>query len=172
MKKEKMTDYERDIYRSTCNNFDLAVAILESDLGIIVTKNMAEHMLKEYVTSKAHMYYWATLYNIPWMLLYFSTPRPCYGLIVKKESSLYQYLIKRKDVRFTPYFFRKGYVRVENNGYLLNRNIIGFSSPSPFLRNFWRGGNKRYKRIEFQKGLIPPGMGLFYQKSEPNIIFL
>ncbi|MFR1558518.1 hypothetical protein [Anaerobutyricum hallii] len=61
MKKEKMTDYERDIYRSTRNNFDLAVAILESDLGILVTKNMAEHMLKEYVASKAHMYYWATL---------------------------------------------------------------------------------------------------------------
>lgn len=120
MKKEKMTDYERDIYRSTRNNFDLAVAILESDLGILVTKNMAEHMLKEYVASKAHMYYWATLYNIPWMLLYFSTSRPCYGLIVKKESSLYQYLIKRKDVRFTPYSFRKGYVRVENNGYFLN----------------------------------------------------
>ena len=51
MKKEKMTDYERDIYRSTRNNFDLAVAILESDLGILVTKNMAEHMLKEYVAS-------------------------------------------------------------------------------------------------------------------------
>ena len=41
-------------------------------------------------------------------------------MIVKKESSLYQYLIKRKDVRFTPYSFRKGYVRVENNGYFLN----------------------------------------------------
>lgn len=122
MKKEKMTEFEQNIYQSVRDNFDLAVGILEQDLGILITKNMAKHILKYYVASDGHMYYWATLYNIPWMLLYFESARPCYGLIVKKEGSLYEYLAKRNDVRLVPYSFKKGYVRVENNGCFLNLN--------------------------------------------------
>ena len=101
--------------------------ILEQDTGIYITENIARQMLREYVASEAHMYYWATLYNIPWMFLYFMTAHSCYGLIIKQDCELEKYLLTREDVNLVPCDFKKGYVRVSNNGNFLDLNYTMLS---------------------------------------------
>lgn len=126
-RKEKVTEYERTVYHSARENFDLAMYILEQDTGIYITENIARQMLREYVASEAHMYYWATLYNIPWMFLYFMTAHSCYGLIIKQDCELEKYLLTREDVNLVPCDFKKGYVRVSNNGSFLDLNYTMLS---------------------------------------------
>ena len=97
-RKEEVTEYERTVYHSARENFDLAMYILEQDIGIYIAENIARQMLQEYVASEAHMYYWATLYNIPWMFLYFMTAHSYYGLITRRDSELGKYLFKLYNV--------------------------------------------------------------------------
>lgn len=73
---------------------------------------MARRILEDYISEEGHMYYWATLYNIPWMLLYFLHSRPCYGLEVRTGSPLEVFLSSRKDVRLTQ-GRHKEYVKVD-----------------------------------------------------------
>lgn len=101
-KKREVTDYEQRIYDAVRDNFDLAIYIIEQDTGIHITKNMAARILHEYIASRGYMYYWATLYNIPWMLLYFTRPFPCFGRIIKKDAALWEFFDKRKDVDLKP----------------------------------------------------------------------
>lgn len=74
-RKKELTDYERNIYNAVREYFDLAVYIIQQDTGIYIGERMARRILEDYISEEGHMYYWATLYNIPWMLLYFLRPR-------------------------------------------------------------------------------------------------
>ena len=75
--KKELTDYERNIYNVVREYFDLAVYIIQQKTGIYVGERIARRILEDYLLVEGHMYYWATLYNIPWMLLYFLRPRAC-----------------------------------------------------------------------------------------------
>lgn len=72
-RKKELTDYERNIYNAVRDYFDLAVYIIQQETGIYVGERMARRILEDYLSAEGHMYYWATLYNIPWMLLYRSS---------------------------------------------------------------------------------------------------
>ena len=84
---------------------------------------MARRILEDYLSAEGHMYYWATLYNIPWMLLYFLRPRPCYGLEVKEGSALEIFLDGRKDVSLIS-GKHEGYVKVDKANKFLNLNFV------------------------------------------------
>lgn len=65
------------------------------------------------------MYYWTTLYNIPWMLLYFLSARNCYGMLVKIDSLFYDLLKKQKDVSLVQSSMKDYWcVRNKDNQYL------------------------------------------------------
>lgn len=119
MKKEGMTAYEQDIYKAVMEYFDLAVYVIQQDTGIHVSKKIAENILRRYIKQEGYMYYWATLYNIPWMMLYYADPIPCYGLCVKRNTELWKYLHWRKDVAMTASRI-SGYDLVGNNKKFLN----------------------------------------------------
>lgn len=119
MRKEKLTCYEKEIYNTFREYFDLAVYILQEDTGLFVSRAFAEEILKYYTGASGYMYYWATTYNIPWMLVYFMPAQPLYGRLVRKGSTLHRYLQTRKEVLLEP--SRKGdYDQVKGNGRYLN----------------------------------------------------
>ena len=94
----KATDYEKKIYDAVRDYFDLAIYIIEQDTGIHITKRMAEMILDEYIASRGYMYYWATPYNIPWMLLYFTRPFSCFRTTIRKNTCLWKFFDQRDDV--------------------------------------------------------------------------
>lgn len=122
-RKKELTDYERNIYNAVRDYFDLAVYIIQQETGIYVGERMARRILEDYLSAEGHMYYWATLYNIPWMLLYFLRPRPCYGLEVKDGSALQIFLSEREDVCLTS-GKHNGYVKVDKANKFLNLDFV------------------------------------------------
>lgn len=111
--KPDLTDFERNIYYTLRENFDLAIYLLSQISGLKVNESFASLILQEYLSSQGYMYYGATLYNIPWMLLYFLNAKPCFGKFVREGSPLYEMLKKRKDVSLiqlsdSPYYQVKG----------------------------------------------------------------
>lgn len=117
-RKEELTIFEKDIYNTLRENADLAFYILKQDTGISFSKRAMREILKYYKWKDAHLYYWSTMYNIPWMLLYFANSIKCFGLRVKKNSELYEKLSQLKDVKLVE--INSNYVIVKNKdgGYL------------------------------------------------------
>ena len=63
--------------------------------------------------------HWATLYNIPWMLVYFLSARNCYGMLVKIDSLFFDLLKKQKDVSLVQSSMKDYWcVRNKDNQYL------------------------------------------------------
>ena len=118
-RKPELTEFEKSIYYTLKENFDIAVKIIEQDTGLYITDNLARLMLEDFISCEGHMYYWATLYNIPWMLLYFLSARNCYGMLVKIDSLFYNLLKKQKDVSLVQSSMKDHwYVRNKDNKYL------------------------------------------------------
>lgn len=80
------------------------------------------------------MYYGATYYNIPWMLLYFMIAKPCYHKLVKKDGPAYTMLISQKDIRLVHYKDSSYYIvekavgsswlNLQFSAILHNRNVV------------------------------------------------
>lgn len=119
MRKEKLTDYEKRIYDTVKEYFDLAIYLLQEDTGIYISQSFAREMLEYYIAGSGYMYYWASVYNIPWMLMYFMAARPLYGRLVRKGSPLYEHLGKRKEVKLEESGL-EGYNIVKSSGGYLN----------------------------------------------------
>lgn len=102
LRKNFFSDFEKHTYNAVRDYFDLALCIIEQDTGIHVTNKMVENILQEYFSVKGYMYCWATLYNVPLMLLYFMRPFSCFGTIIKKNTALWEFFDKREDVTLEP----------------------------------------------------------------------
>ena len=90
--KKEFSEFEKTIYNLVRENFDLALYIAERKTGIHFSKNLRRSIAEEYAISKGYLYYHANAYNIPWMLLYFHSAIPCFGLTLKRESELWNFL--------------------------------------------------------------------------------
>lgn len=113
LRKYFFSDFEKHTYNAVRDYFDLALCIIEQDTGIHITQKTAESILQEYFSVKGYMYCWATLYNVPLMLLYFMRPFSCFGTIIKKNTALWEFFDKREDVTLEP--IGENYI-VKNNG--------------------------------------------------------
>ena len=92
--------------------------MLQKRTGIYITLKMAETLAENYVIMRAYNYIDATIYNIPWYLIYSFTGFPLYHMIIRKNTTLYRHLIQLglilKDSKI------ERHVYVENSeGYLL-----------------------------------------------------
>lgn len=102
-RKKNFGDFEKNIYVLLRENFDLAVYIAKKASGIYFTRNQLKRMASEYYMAEGYMYYHATNYNIPWMLLYFmdtSRNLSCNNLIINKGSELCDFLKTQENVSF------------------------------------------------------------------------
>lgn len=108
----------QELYKLAKEHYDKAIYLLQKETGINITLNMAEALAENYVKMRAYNYIDATIYNIPWYLIYSFNGFPLYHMTIKKNSTLYRHLIKLgfelKDSNII------GHVYVENNeGYVL-----------------------------------------------------
>lgn len=108
----------QELYKIAKEHYDKAIYLLQEETGIYITLTMAETLAENYVIMRAYNYIDATVYNIPWYLIYSFTGFPLYHMIVRKNTTLYRHLLQLgfvlKDSKV------KGHVYVENNeGYLL-----------------------------------------------------
>lgn len=93
--------------------------IIRQDTGIYINPNTAKHIAECYLADKGYMYTWATLYNIPWALLYAAMPLMCYKTLVKKDSETCKALSSMPEVRMSGQDKSK-YMLVEKNGGFLD----------------------------------------------------
>lgn len=108
----------RELFRIAREHYDKAIYLLQEETGIYITLTMAEALAENYVFMRAYNYIDATLYNIPWYLIYSFNGFPLYHMIIKKNTTLYRHLIKI-GLRLSDSKV-KGHVYVEDNaGYLL-----------------------------------------------------
>lgn len=56
---------------------------------------MAETLAENYVIMRAYNYIDATVYNIPWYLIYSFHGFPLYHMIIRKNSTLYKHLLQQ-----------------------------------------------------------------------------
>lgn len=117
--KDELTDFERNIYYAVRENFDFAVYLAEQISGLKINEWFAEEILRDYLGGEGYMYYGATYYNIPWMLLYFCMAKPVYKRLVRIGSPLYDMLKDRKDVCLQQYK-NSPYYLVDKAGRWLN----------------------------------------------------
>lgn len=92
--------------------------MLQKETGIYVTLRMAEALAENYAIMRAYNYIDATIYNIPWFLIYSYNGFPLYHMIIRKNTTLYRHLrqlgLDLKDSKV------KGHAYVENGeGYVL-----------------------------------------------------
>lgn len=120
---EEITEREVEIYNAVRDYFDLAVYVIRQETGIYLGKAFLKKMLSDFLAARGYMYPWASLYNIPWMLMYFTRSSSLYGCLVKKDSKMFEYLQTRKDVELTPSEWKAGHYRIGNVGKFLNLNF-------------------------------------------------
>ena len=107
-----------ELYRITKKHYDKAVYLLQKETGIYVTLRMAEALAENYAIMRAYNYIDATIYNIPWFLIYSYNGFTLYHMIIRKNTTLYRHLrqlgLDLKDSKV------KGHAYVENGeGYVL-----------------------------------------------------
>lgn len=81
-----------ELYRITKEHFDKAIYLLQKQTGIYINFKFAEELAENYAAINAYNYIDATVYNIPWYLLYSYHGFGLYHMIVKKNSVLYKQL--------------------------------------------------------------------------------
>lgn len=149
-RKEELTNFERNIYNILRENADFAFYIIKQDTGIKFSPDQIRRILRYYKQKEGHMYCWATIYNIPWMLLYFSNAINCYGLLIQKDSELYDRLLKNRDVLLDEKLERYAIVGNSKGNYLNlflaatrhKRNVVNDELEESIMLNFYKKMNK------------------------------
>jgi hypothetical protein len=68
------------------DHFDRVILVLQKSIGIVISKNLAENMLADYLAEDGHLYKYASLLNVPWMLAYMATSKSLVGRIILDEE--------------------------------------------------------------------------------------
>ena len=85
----------QDLYKIAKEHYDKAIYLLQKETGIYITLAMAETLAENYVIMRAYNYIDATVYNIPWYLIYSVHGFPLYHMIIRKNSTLYKHLLQQ-----------------------------------------------------------------------------
>lgn len=85
----------QDLYKIAKEHYDKAIYLLQKETGIYITLAMAETLAENYVIMRAYNYIDATVYNIPWYLIYSFHGFPLYHMIIRKNSTLYKHLLQQ-----------------------------------------------------------------------------
>lgn len=103
----------QELYKIAKEHYDKVIYLLQKETGIYITLAMAETLAENYVVKRAYNYIDATLYNIPWYLIYSFSGFPLYHMIIRKNTAIYKHLLQcgfiLKDSKI------KGHVYVKNN---------------------------------------------------------
>lgn len=103
MARRNPTEENKALYYFIRENFDLAIYALSISIGVKIEPEQAKELLKSYLLGKEYMYSETTLENVPWMILHRGfSDIALLGKQISKDSELYAWLEKRKDVELIP----------------------------------------------------------------------
>ena len=98
VKRGEETEEEIKIYNIMREHFDQVIYLLRKELPLYISDNRARILLKDYITYRGWMFYGADCDNIPLMLLNAMRGIPVYGVLIKNNSNLYNFLQNRKEI--------------------------------------------------------------------------
>ncbi|WP_421423931.1 hypothetical protein [Agrobacterium rosae] len=78
------------IRRLAIQEFDRVVLVLSQDLGIPLSRSLAERMLRVWLAAQGYEYVGAHLRNVPWMIAYFAKSESLFGQKVDGIEELVQ----------------------------------------------------------------------------------
>lgn len=81
-----------ELYKIAKENYDKAIYLLQKETGIYISLAMADALAENYAVMRAYNYIDATIYNIPWYLIYSFSGFPLYHMIIRKDTKLYKHL--------------------------------------------------------------------------------
>ena len=81
-----------ELYKIAKEHYDKAIYLLQKETGIYITHAMAEKFAENYTVERAYNYIDATMYNIPWYLIYSSSGFSLHHMIFKKNTTIYKHL--------------------------------------------------------------------------------
>lgn len=128
----------QELYRIAKENFDKAIYLLQKKTGIYITLSMAESLAYNYASMRVYNHIDATVYNIPWYLLYSFEGFPLHHMVIRKDSTAYRHLrrlgFNLKDSRI------KNHVYVEDHdGHVLKATKYSYSVDKDENINEWLG---------------------------------
>ena len=125
-----------ELYGIAKDHFDKAIYMLQKGTGIYITHEMAEALAENYVIMRAYNYIDATMYNIPWYLIYSFPGFPLYHMVVRKDTALCRHLKKLGFVLRDSKI--KGHVYVgSNEGQLVKATNYRYSVDKDEKLNEW-----------------------------------
>ena len=86
------------IYNTVHDHFDKVIYMVKQILRMHISHALAKVLLDGYIASDGFMYSWATLYNIPWMLLYMNQPISMSKRVLLPDSPLYGFFSNEEGV--------------------------------------------------------------------------
>ena len=118
-RKEELTDFEIAIYNILRENADFIYYIIKQDTGIYFTRKQFRTLLENFKSNDGYMYYWCSIYNIPWIILHVNAATNCYGLYIRKDSELFEKLKKIKKIALQDTNNKRyAIIRNKDGGYL------------------------------------------------------
>jgi hypothetical protein len=100
------------------DHFDRVILVLQKSIGIVISKNLAETLLDDYLAEDGHLYKYASPLNVPWMLAYMATSKSLVGRIILDEEMRKAILDKVPQAAFSgEQLTRKGKAFLQVNMY-------------------------------------------------------
>lgn len=84
----------RELYKAAREHFDKAIYLLQKEIGIYLNLSMVEKLAENYALTRAYNYIDATIYNIPWYLIYSYSGFPLHHMLVRKDTTLHKHLLQ------------------------------------------------------------------------------
>ena len=127
--KTELNELECNIYHAVRDNFDIAIYIMQQVSGLYLSETNMKALLQNYICNEGHLYYGATVYNIPWMLLYMYTmpARTCYGQIIKKGGFLHTMLQQIPDITYENCTRMPGYCQIKGKNHKFIDYVFSFN---------------------------------------------
>lgn len=112
-----------ELYNLLKEQFDRAVYVVSSKLGIRGSAAFWESVLKQFLANEAYAYPWLTESNLPYIFAYFGmTHKRLFKQRIRTDSNLYDSLLNYPNVKFEA--VENGYAQLVNeNGHFLNLEL-------------------------------------------------
>lgn len=96
------SDFEKELYYEMRDYFDKVIYLLNKKLDIYISYDFAQRLLMSFINCYGYCDCMATHYNLPWILMDSIQSFNLIGRGVKKQSKLWTFLSKRKDIELIP----------------------------------------------------------------------
>ena len=112
--KYPITLFEKELCKAVRDNFDKIIFFIAIKTDVYISKSFAKILLEAFYHGFGFRLPLTNFCNLPWVLLDSVGRFNLIGRAVKKDSSLWNYLNMRKDIKLTPFDYDSRYEKIES----------------------------------------------------------